>query len=170
MGNDVMRPTYRFLHSTVPSYLTKLPVPKDWAAFLKMKGDAWLKLAPFLITVILVLFVQVRGLVALFERKPKLGQVNHTVDKSVAKVVHFDSLASVGETKDAKKVFCRCWKSKKFPLCDGSHVAHNRETGDNVGPLIVKADKMHELMASLVEMRKEHAALRDDVDTLRRQK
>ena len=32
----------------------------------------------------------------------------------------------------------RCWKSKKFPYCDGSHAKHNAETGDNVGPLIVK--------------------------------
>ena len=37
-----------------------------------------------------------------------------------------------------KGVFCRCWKSKKFPYCDGSHTKHNEETGDNVGPLIVK--------------------------------
>ncbi|XP_043375789.1 CDGSH iron-sulfur domain-containing protein 1 isoform X3 [Dermochelys coriacea] len=26
----------------------------------------------------------------------------------------------------------------KFPLCDGSHTKHNEETGDNVGPLIIK--------------------------------
>ena len=32
----------------------------------------------------------------------------------------------------------RCWKSKKFPYCDGSHAKHNTVTGDNVGPLIVK--------------------------------
>ncbi|XP_017482528.1 PREDICTED: CDGSH iron-sulfur domain-containing protein 1-like [Rhagoletis zephyria] len=36
-----------------------------------------------------------------------------------------------------KGVFCRCWKSSKFPYCDGSHNAHNDTTGDNVGPLIV---------------------------------
>ena len=32
----------------------------------------------------------------------------------------------------------RCWKSKKFPYCDGSHAKHNSLTGDNVGPLIIK--------------------------------
>lgn len=34
-------------------------------------------------------------------------------------------------------MYCRCWKSDTFPLCDGAHVAHNKDTGDNVGPLIV---------------------------------
>ncbi|KAI7688469.1 CDGSH iron-sulfur domain-containing protein 1, partial [Sarcoptes scabiei] len=31
--------------------------------------------------------------------------------------------------------YCRCWRSKKFPKCDGSHQCYNRESGDNVGPL-----------------------------------
>ena len=40
-----------------------------------------------------------------------------------------------------KGVFCRCWQSGTFPLCDGAHVKHNKATGDNVGPLIVAAAK-----------------------------
>jgi hypothetical protein len=36
-----------------------------------------------------------------------------------------------------KCVVCRCWQSSKFPLCDGSHVKHNKATGDNLGPAII---------------------------------
>jgi CDGSH-type Zn-finger protein len=38
-------------------------------------------------------------------------------------------------------VVCRCWRSTKFPLCDGAHVAHNKATGDNVGPCLVEGPK-----------------------------
>lgn len=34
-------------------------------------------------------------------------------------------------------VLCRCWLSKKWPICDGSHGPHNRSTGDNVGPVVI---------------------------------
>jgi len=37
--------------------------------------------------------------------------------------------------------YCRCWKSKTFPYCDGAHNKHNDENGDNVGPLVVKKEK-----------------------------
>ena len=55
-----------------------------------------------------------------------LPQVVHTVDASAI---------------DKQAVYCRCWRSKTFPLCDASHVEHNKSCpgGDNVGPLIVKA-------------------------------
>ncbi len=33
---------------------------------------------------------------------------------------------------------CRCWHSGKFPYCDGTHRKVNAETGDNVGPAIIK--------------------------------
>ena len=33
------------------------------------------------------------------------------------------------------------WKSKVFPVCDASHVKHNEECGDNVGPLILEKDE-----------------------------
>mgnify|MGYP003996443553 FL=1 len=37
-----------------------------------------------------------------------------------------------------KKIcICRCWKSNRFPECDGSHIAHNKKHNDNVGPIII---------------------------------
>ncbi|XP_031424751.1 CDGSH iron-sulfur domain-containing protein 1 isoform X2 [Clupea harengus] len=62
------------------------------------------------------------------------GHVNLTVKKDSSKVVHSFDMEDIG----SKAVYCRCWRSKKFPYCDGAHAKHNEETGDNVGPLIIK--------------------------------
>mmetsp|Transcript_19964 Transcript_19964/g.27651 ORF Transcript_19964/g.27651 Transcript_19964/m.27651 type:complete len:103 (-) Transcript_19964:142-450(-) len=61
------------------------------------------------------------------------GLINKNVKKEEAKVV---DMLSCSEIK-GKAVMCRCWKSAKFPYCDGKHVEHNKNTGDNVGPLII---------------------------------
>ena len=65
------------------------------------------------------------------------GKINPDVDKSNPKKIDTFVVAELGE----KTCFCRCWRSKKFPLCDGSHGKHNKETGDNVGPVIVMKKK-----------------------------
>ncbi|XP_005301780.1 CDGSH iron-sulfur domain-containing protein 1 [Trachemys scripta elegans] len=62
------------------------------------------------------------------------AMVNLHIQKDNPKVVHAFDMEDLGE----KAVYCRCWRSKKFPVCDGSHTKHNDETGDNVGPLIIK--------------------------------
>lgn len=66
-----------------------------------------------------------------YERK-----INFKIDLKNSKVVDQERMCG-GE----KKVYCRCWKSGTFPLCDGAHVDHNKISGDNVGPLIVSVDK-----------------------------
>ncbi|CAM9819980.1 unnamed protein product [Ectocarpus fasciculatus] len=63
--------------------------------------------------------------------KPKASKI---IERTA--VVTMDSVDAGG-----KKVYCRCWKSGTFPLCDGAHVKHNEATGDNVGPLIVSGPK-----------------------------
>ena len=64
------------------------------------------------------------------------SRINDMVNLESSKVVHQEKLEA-GE----KKVYCRCWKSGTFPLCDASHPKHNEATGDNVGPLIVSCAK-----------------------------
>ena len=60
--------------------------------------------------------------------------------------VELDSpkVATMDEIEKGKKVYCRCWYSQTFPLCDGAHMKHNEATGDNVGPLIVSLKKAQE--------------------------
>lgn len=63
--------------------------------------------------------------------------VNKNIEKDKAKIVHTVDVEDIEPGK--AKYYCRCWKSNDFPYCDGSHSKHNQETGDNVGPIGVKA-------------------------------
>eukprot|EP00913_Durusdinium_trenchii_P033479 g31344.t1 len=65
----------------------------------------------------------------------------HAEDKASEKVATVQTLKQVEETmksNDGKAVFCRCWRSSKFPYCDGSHGKYNKECCDNTGPLVLK--------------------------------
>ena len=68
-------------------------------------------------------------------------RINHKIDLDSPKVATMEKYdANNEDNKKKKAVYCRCWKSETFPLCDGSHMRHNQECGDNVGPLIVTVD------------------------------
>uniref|UniRef100_A0A287BBW3 Iron-binding zinc finger CDGSH type domain-containing protein n=1 Tax=Sus scrofa TaxID=9823 RepID=A0A287BBW3_PIG len=62
------------------------------------------------------------------------SMVNLHIQKDNPKVVHAFDMEDLGD----KPVYCHCWRPKKFPLYDGSHIKHNEETGDNVEALIIK--------------------------------
>lgn len=75
------------------------------------------------------------ALLALFlmPSKAPSGQVNLDIQKHEAKVATICPLKDIEDTcnKSDKGVvaYCRCWRSKTFPRCDGSHVKHNTDTG-----------------------------------------
>ena len=77
-------------------------------------------------------------------KKSSSGLVNLSIQKDSAKVATMCPLKDIEDivnSKDNKAgvvAYCRCWRSKTFPKCDGSHVKHNNETGDNTGPLVIK--------------------------------
>lgn len=64
--------------------------------------------------------------------------INTNIRKTEAKVVDFVVASKLEKPQVA---YCRCWKSRTFPLCDGSHVAHNKLFKDNVGPLVIKKEE-----------------------------
>ncbi|CAL8470075.1 g9617 [Coccomyxa elongata] len=62
--------------------------------------------------------------------------INPNIQKENPKVVDTVTTSSV----EKQVAYCRCWRSGTFPKCNGAHVAWNKETGDNVGPLLIKKD------------------------------
>jgi CDGSH-type Zn-finger protein len=60
------------------------------------------------------------------------AKINTSIDLDKKKVVNSVTIKDIEECDGALMAMCRCWKSKKFPLCDGSHCALN-DAGDNPG-------------------------------------
>jgi len=143
-----MQAVSHLVKDVLPAYLHDLPIPDSLLGWFQLGFRDWLRLVPFGMTVGGLSYLTVQGLA----NSPGIGpilkeklehipgfssaptRVNNTHKLDCAKVVDTVDIEDMGD----KGVFCRCWKSKKFPYCDGTHAKHNKETGDNVGPLIVK--------------------------------
>lgn len=93
-----------------------------------LAGKEWYSYIPIATSLGLAIYVAWQAM------RPKIGLVNPNIEKNEEKVVNSMDVEDIGD----KIAFCRCWRSKKFPLCDGSHNAHNKATGDNVGPMCLK--------------------------------
>ncbi|MCL4129333.1 UNVERIFIED_CONTAM: hypothetical protein GTU68_023076 [Idotea baltica] len=93
-----------------------------------LSKEQWAALLPFGVACAAVGF----GIKTFLDSKK--GSCNPCIKKNESKVVDSLDMEDLGD----KAVFCRCWRSSKFPYCDGSHNKYNEECGDNVGPLIVK--------------------------------
>jgi CDGSH-type Zn-finger protein len=69
--------------------------------------------------------------IVLFHKGKKSSSI---VNKANLSKVTTISIEELTETK----YLCRCWQSANYPYCDGSHKKYNEETGDSLGPLVLK--------------------------------
>jgi len=128
-----------FIRVSIPNYLAGLPVPDTFTGWFKLGIKDWIQLVPLGAVVAGIGYlaydkISTSGCMIKCASKAAKGpMVNASIKKDQAKVVDSLDIEDIGD----KKVFCRCWRSKTFPYCDGSHVKHNSTTGDNVGPLII---------------------------------
>nr|CAG4635208.1 EOG090X0JRY [Alona affinis] len=123
-----------FVRVSIPNYLAGLPIPDSLSGWFKLGLRDWISLAPLAGVVAGISYlaydkIQGGGLC----KSNKGTHVNLAIKKNEAKVVDQIDVEDIGD----KKVFCRCWRSSSFPYCDGTHAKHNKECGDNVGPLII---------------------------------
>jgi len=122
----------------LPAYLESLPFPRSVGELCRLTHNQWLELLPFtifLITLVYIVFSPFINFPNTQLRKRRRPQINCKHQLSESKVINTFDIEDLGNK--TKTFFCRCWCSKKFPYCDGSHSAHNEDTGDNIGPLII---------------------------------
>ncbi|XP_059168405.1 CDGSH iron-sulfur domain-containing protein 2 homolog [Physella acuta] len=69
--------------------------------------------------------------------------INPSIRKNEAKVSDVFDIEDLLKTIEpgGKISLCRCWRSKKWPYCDGVHKEHNKCSGDNVGPVNIVRKK-----------------------------
>lgn len=141
-----MQVVNHIVKESLPNYLTNLPIPDTILGWFKLSVSDWARLVPFGLACTGLSYLTLQGLAhspvigPMIKDKLEIllgkqqGRVNEMIKMECPKVVDTVDIEDITD----KAVYCRCWKSKKFPYCDGSHAKHNKETGDNVGPLIVK--------------------------------
>eukprot|EP01064_Diplonema_japonicum_P033144 TRINITY_DN6468_c1_g1_i1.p1 TRINITY_DN6468_c1_g1~~TRINITY_DN6468_c1_g1_i1.p1 ORF type:complete len:135 (+),score=43.41 TRINITY_DN6468_c1_g1_i1:52-456(+) len=127
---------YEFVKVKVPQYLADLPLSKTTEELSKMNPDEMIFLGSVTVTALFILL----GLWSMVPGGARVSKrINNKIQLDKDKVADTipipEAMATAGKDQ---LVMCRCWKSKNFPYCDGSHNAHNKATGDNVGPLIIK--------------------------------
>lgn len=127
-----MEPIARLVKVSIPNYLAGLPIPDTIGGWFRLSVGDWASLIPPSALLAGIGYMSYKAFCPRAKPKPT-GRVNPCIKKDVNKVVDTVEMEDLSE----KAVFCRCWRSKNWPYCDGSHGQHNTDTGDNVGPLVV---------------------------------
>ncbi|CAH2105422.1 unnamed protein product [Euphydryas editha] len=115
---------------TIPNYLASLPIPDSVGGWFRLGVRDWLALIPPTLVVGGISYYSYQTI----KRANEANKVNLSVKKDIPKVVDFIDIEDITE----KVSLCRCWRSKNWPYCDGAHGGHNKETGDNIGPVVVR--------------------------------
>ncbi|KAL7674568.1 hypothetical protein ACOME3_000845 [Neoechinorhynchus agilis] len=140
-----MRSLGEIFQAMTPSFIANFELPETLSDIKDLSTHQWLELTVMMIGAGLVTYAAGYTISRLLQRRACCSKVtrriNETIDVQKDKVVHSQSIDDLTnrmeQNRSDKVVLCRCWKSKKFPYCDGSHAKWNKETGDNVGPIIV---------------------------------
>lgn len=131
----------KYFKVQVPGYLKSLPIPSTAAGFTELTRDQWLQLIPFFLFLFVILYLLISPFLGMFtsskQRRPRVNRRQKLSEKKVVDKLDMEDLDKLLKKNDGKVCYCRCWKSAKFPYCDGTHGTHNKETGDNVGPLVI---------------------------------
>ncbi|EDW39063.1 GL13882 [Drosophila persimilis] len=130
-----MEPISHVVKSSLPNYLSSLPIPDSFGGWFKLSFKDWLALIPPTVVVAGLGYTTYLAFCPAARCAGKdSGRCNSSIRKNEAKVVTMVDVEDIA----GQAAFCRCWKTKNWPYCDGSHGEHNKQTGDNVGPVVVK--------------------------------
>ncbi|EDV90754.1 CDGSH iron-sulfur domain-containing protein 2 homolog [Drosophila grimshawi] len=132
-----MEPISHLVKSSLPNYLSSLPVPDSLGGWFKLSFKDWLALIPPTAVLAGLGYTAYLAFCPAAQCSAKSARCNNHIRKHEAKVVDMIDVEDIAE----KAAFCRCWKTKNWPYCDGSHGEHNKLTGDNVGPVVVSKKK-----------------------------
>ncbi|XP_003487364.1 CDGSH iron-sulfur domain-containing protein 2 homolog [Bombus impatiens] len=131
-----MMPLAHLVKESLPNYLAGLPIPDTIGGWFRLGIRDWISLVPPTALLAGIGYMSYKAFCPK-ARGPPCGFVNPNIKKDVNKVVDTVDIEDITE----KAAFCRCWRSKNWPYCDGAHGRHNQETNDNVGPLVITRNK-----------------------------
>ncbi|KAH0951870.1 hypothetical protein HN011_001276 [Eciton burchellii] len=132
-----MEPIAHLIKVSIPNYLAGLPIPDSIGGWFRLGVRDWFALLPPTTLLAGVGYMSYKTFYPYFVPASPV-HINNKIRKDVNKVV--DTVEIEDLSQDL--AFCRCWRSNNWPYCDGSHGQHNKELGDNVGPLLLKNKKV----------------------------